>query len=114
MRLHEQRPVCARVVGGEHLAHLGMPQRLSGFVRQQVLFRDIGDVFGLIVLGQQMVKWLILARTQFDRDGQPPFFGVVELRFCRLVVGNVFPIFSLSEAQGTNKAVLPLPAEIAF
>ena len=32
-----------------------MAQRLVGLVRQEVLLRDIGDVLGVRVLGEQMV-----------------------------------------------------------
>ena len=57
-----------------------MPDRLAGIVRNQVLLGDIGDVFGLSVLRQQMVEGLILVRANLFGDRQPPFLGVVELR----------------------------------
>ena len=52
----------------------------AGRVRQQILLRDIGDVFGFRVLGEQMIERLILVRAQISRDRQPPFLGVVEDR----------------------------------
>jgi len=57
-----------------------MPDRLARLVGQQVLFRNVGDVFGFRVLGQQVIKRLILVRTHFLRDRQPPFLGIVEYR----------------------------------
>ena len=52
----------------EQLANIGMAQRFARCVGQQVLFRDIGDIFRLVILGEQMVIGLILARPDFRRD----------------------------------------------
>ena len=37
-----------------------MAHRLAGLVGQKVLLRDIGDVFGLGILGEQMIERLVL------------------------------------------------------
>lgn len=39
-----------------------MPDRLAGIIRQEISFGDIGDVFRSCVLGEQMIKRLILVR----------------------------------------------------
>src|SRR5258708_913656 len=74
------RAVAARLVLDENLRDLRMPDRLAGLVRQQVLFGDIGDVFGFRVFREQMIERLILVRPDFLRDRQPPFLGIVEFR----------------------------------
>ena len=57
-----------------------MPDRRVGSIRQQILLGDIGDVFGLGVFREQMVKRLVLARAHLGRDGFPSLLGVVEHR----------------------------------
>ena len=64
----------------EHVLDLWMADRVAGIVFQQVLFRDIGDVFGLRILGQQVVKRLVLAWPDLGGNGLIPFFRVGELR----------------------------------
>ena len=68
---------------GRKVAHKGLDHRMAdrffGGVGQQVLLGDISDVFALRVLGEQMVKRLVLARAHLGRDRLPPFLGVVEL-----------------------------------
>src|SRR6185437_9699590 len=44
----------------EQLGYLRVAQRLVRGIRHQVLLRDIGDVFGVGVLGEQMIEGLIL------------------------------------------------------
>ena len=58
---------------------LRVGHRFAGFVGQQVLFRDIGGVNALLVLGQQVIEGLILLRTDLLGDRAPPFVGVGEL-----------------------------------
>src|SRR5262245_14773924 len=55
-----------------------MAHWLAGRIRQQVLLRYVGDVFGLRVLREQMVERLVLVRTDLGRDRLVPFLGVVE------------------------------------
>ena len=74
------RAIAARLVLHENLGDLRMPDRLAGIVGQQILLRDIGDVFGFGILGEQMIERLILVRPDFFRDRQPPFLGIVEYR----------------------------------
>ena len=64
----------------EHLRHHGVAARLPGLVRQQVLLRDIGDIGGAVVLGQQVIERLVLVRPDLLRDRGQPFLGVVEHR----------------------------------
>ena len=53
-----------------------MADRLSAVVGQEVLFGDIGDVRILLVLGQQVVERLVLARTALLGDRGVPFLGI--------------------------------------
>src|SRR4051812_10223017 len=70
------RPVAAGFVLDENLGDLRMPDRLAGIVGQKVLLRNIGDVFGLRVLGEQVIERLVLVRANVLRDRKPPFLGV--------------------------------------
>ena len=56
-----------------------MVQRRSITVVEQVLFRDIGDVLAVRILGEQVVEGLVLARAHLGWDRLVPFLGVVEL-----------------------------------
>ena len=49
----------------ENFRHLRMPDRLAAVIRQEILLGDVGDVFGLVVLGEQMIVRLILVRPDF-------------------------------------------------
>ena len=51
--------VLVRIVGFEELGDLRMAHRAAGIIDQQVLLRDVGDVLGFLVLGEQMVIGLI-------------------------------------------------------
>src|SRR5690606_13974754 len=64
----------------EHFLYLRMANRLTAFVPQQILFGDIGNVLGVLVLGEQMIEGLILAGTNVLRYRQPPFLAVGESR----------------------------------
>ena len=57
-----------------------MAHRLAAVVGQQILLRDIGDIFRFLVFSEEMVIGLILVRADFFGDGFIPFFGIVELR----------------------------------
>ena len=59
---------------------IGIAQGLTRVIGQKVLLRDIGDVLGFRVLGEEVVEGLVLAGPNLLRDRQPPFLGVVEFR----------------------------------
>jgi hypothetical protein len=65
-------------VSYEEVVHLRVAHRFARRIFQQVLLRYIGDVFGLVVLGEQMVEGLVLARPDFLRNGLIPFLRVRE------------------------------------
>src|SRR5665213_100739 len=56
------------------------PDRRARIVGQQVLLGNIGDIFRFRVLGEQMIKRLVLVRTDVLGDRQPPFLGIVKFR----------------------------------
>src|SRR5260370_42071511 len=64
--------IAARFVLDENLGDLRVPDRLAGIVRQQILFGDVGDVFGFRILGEQMIELLILVRPHLLGDPHPP------------------------------------------
>src|SRR5262245_29499165 len=64
----------------EELGDLRVAQRLARKVGEQVLFRDVGDILRLRVLGQEVVERLVLARANLGRDRLPPLLGIVEDR----------------------------------
>jgi len=70
----------AGVVAIEVFPELRVAHRLAGFIDQQVLFRHVGDVLGLIIFGQQVIEWLVLVGPHVFRDCVPPFLRVVENR----------------------------------
>ena len=55
-------------------------RRLARVVADEVLLRDVGDVVGGLVLGEQVIEGLVLARPALLRDRLPPLVGVVEGR----------------------------------
>src|SRR5215207_11757644 len=57
-----------------------MTQRSVGVIRQQVLLRHVGDVFGFGVLSEEMVERLVLRWPNRLRNREPPLLGVVEHR----------------------------------
>ncbi len=63
----------------EVVADVRIIDGLPGLIGKQVLFGDIGHVVACLVLGEQMVVWLILARTRVLGDRKPPFLGIREL-----------------------------------
>ena len=66
------------VVALEIVLDLWMAHRFARFVHQQVLLGYIGYVFGLVVLGEKMIKRLIFPGADFLRYRVPPLFRVVE------------------------------------
>lgn len=72
--------VAARSGHREPFRNVGMAQRNVGIIRDQVLFGNIGNVVGPVILGKEMVIGLVLARTHFFRDRFIPFFGICKLR----------------------------------
>ena len=55
-----------------------MTERLAAVIEQQVLFRDIGDVGVVRVLGVQVIERLFFRWADLFGDRQPPFFGIRE------------------------------------
>ena len=55
-----------------------MVDRVFAVVEHQVLLAHIGDVAALRILGEQMVKGLVLGRAQRLRDRLVPFFAIGE------------------------------------
>ena len=55
----------------EHFRDLGMVDGLAGIVADQVLLRDISHVIRRLVLGEQVVERLVLARPAILRDRLP-------------------------------------------
>lgn len=72
--------VLARVKALKHQGGVGMAHRLAGLVGQEVLLGHIGDIAVLVVFGQEVVKWLVLAWPYFFGNGLPPLLGIVEGR----------------------------------
>ena len=77
---HVARAVDALLEALEEIANLRMADRLAAFVGQKILLGDVGDVFGLLVLGEQMIKRLILRGPDLLGDRLIPFLGVGEDR----------------------------------
>src|SRR4030067_614430 len=57
-----------------------MPQRLVRGVGHEILLRHIGDVFGVGVLGEQMIEGLILVGSDLLGNGAVPLLGIAEGR----------------------------------
>ena len=62
----------------EQVRDIGMFNRDAGVIGHKVLFADIGDIVALIVLGQKVIKRLILDRTAFFGDRRIPLIGICE------------------------------------
>ncbi len=67
------------VIASEIFIHLRVPDGSCRIIFQQVLLGNIGGIFRLFILGEQMIKWLVFARPCFRRNGIVPFVRVVEL-----------------------------------
>ena len=74
------RAVAAVLVAPERFPDLRVAHRFARLVGKQVLLRHVGDVFAFGVLGEQVVKRLVLARTDLGGNRVVPFLGVGELR----------------------------------
>ena len=61
---------------GEEVPDTGMRHGFTTLVHQQVLLGYIGDVAHLIILSQQVVKGLVLTRSDILRDRPPPLLSV--------------------------------------
>src|SRR5437667_2367974 len=70
----------ARVVTFEIVLDLRMAHRIAALIVEQILLRYIGDIFGVVVLCEEMVEGLVLAGADVFGDRPPPFFGVREYR----------------------------------
>src|SRR6185295_6878375 len=80
VNLRIARTVCAALVAHEDFGNVGVADRLVRRIRQQILFRDVSDVFGFQIFGEQVIKRLILVGTYVGGDRLQPFLGVVEHR----------------------------------
>ena len=57
---------------------LRMSTRGVCFVRDEVLLRNVGDIGRVVGFGEHVVVGLILARSDFRGNREPPFFRVIE------------------------------------
>src|SRR5689334_23484094 len=87
LRALSMSPAMAALIGAarpveaaEIVADLGMPHRFARIIDEEVLLRHIGNVFCLLIFGEEMVEGLVLGRPDLLRDRQPPFFRVGERR----------------------------------
>ena len=62
---------------GEHFADLRMLDRIAG-IDHQVLLGHVGDVIRVLVLGEQMIERLVLARPDLLGDRLVPLLGIAE------------------------------------
>jgi hypothetical protein len=56
-----------------------MIDRLTRIIGHQILLRHIRHVIALIVLGEQVIKWLTLDGAAFLGNRLVPFFGIRKL-----------------------------------
>ena len=57
-----------------------MTDRQAAIVILQVLLGHIGDIFSILIFGEQMIKRLLFARSYFLRYGLIPFFRIIIFR----------------------------------
>ena len=57
---------------------LRMPTGGVGFVRDEILLRNVGDIGRVVSFSEHVVVGLILARSNFRGNREPPFFRVIE------------------------------------
>jgi hypothetical protein len=60
----------------EEFGELRMANRFARTVVQQVLFRDVGDVFRVVVFRQKMIEGLLFRRTNLGWYRLVPLLGV--------------------------------------
>src|SRR5690625_6099203 len=78
MTLRAVEQVMHPIIFSEIIADIGMIDRHAALIRDQILLRDIGHVIGRLVLGEEMIEGLILARAHLLGDGMPPLLGIRE------------------------------------
>ena len=66
--------------GAEQIGDIGVVHRLPRIIGHEVLLGHIGHIVALIVLGQEMIEWLIFHRPVLFGNRRIPFFGVGEFR----------------------------------
>ncbi len=64
----------------KHQLDIRVLDRLAARIGQEVLLGYIGHIGAVLVLGEEVVKRLILARPDFRGNGVPPFLGIGEFR----------------------------------
>src|SRR6266508_4191948 len=69
-----------RVVAFEIVLDLRMAHGIAALIIEQILLRYIGDIFGVVVLREEVIEGLVLARADVFRDRAPPFFSIREYR----------------------------------
>ena len=57
-----------------------MANWIAGGIGHEVLLRDIGDIFGFRVFGEEVIERLILARPDLFGNFLPPCLGIREDR----------------------------------
>lgn len=62
-----------RLCALEHCWNVGMGNQHVGLVRLQVLFRDISDIVGALILGEQVIIGLVLGWANLFWDRFIPF-----------------------------------------
>jgi hypothetical protein len=78
--MHSLQLITAFAEFSENAVNRRMADRAIVVVVKQVLLADIGNIAVLRIFGEQMVKGLILGRTDFRRDRVIPFIAVGENR----------------------------------
>jgi hypothetical protein len=57
-----------------------MAYGIAGCIGHEILLRNVGDIFGFGVFGEEVVKGLVLVRPDVLWNRLPPFFGIRENR----------------------------------
>ena len=68
--------VAAISIASEQPGDGGMINWLFAFVEHQILLADIGDIAAFHILGEQVVKGLVLGRPDVERDSVVPFIAI--------------------------------------
>lgn len=76
--LAQKRCAIETIFFGKELRNLRVAQGQARLIGQQILLRDVRDIFGLIIFCEQVIEWLILSWTPPFRNGRPPFLGRIE------------------------------------
>jgi hypothetical protein len=75
VQLHLQRVEPVREIA-KQIGQIRVVDGLAGFVKHKVLLRDVSDVITLIILGEKVVKGLVLGGAAVLGDGIIPFLRV--------------------------------------